>query len=426
MTCRHSNRGDKAAVTASSTASQVEPRPGVVRAERPQPGLHRPPDGRPLRVAVDARAIFDAVPRGIAKTMIALYRAMARVRPDWRFWMFYQRGVAEAPFADTRTITCSKIDIPGDRFNCWQALRLPVAGRLARADVLHCHAGVAPPFPLLPLVVTIHDLIPLDTRADEPNVIRWGKNVRRAASNARYILTASEDAKRRIVHHFKAPERKIRIVHWGTSLVRPEPLSPAGAAQVRLRNGLPPDRPYVLHFGMGDPRKNTARLIEAWGQLPQGLRRSYFLLVVGVQGPALAGLNESVRALGLSESVKVNSYAPEQDLPLLLSEAEVLAYPTLSEGFGLPVLDAFASGTAVLTSLTSSLPEVAGDAALLIDPYDLQAIRHGLERLLTDERLRAALVERGRNRVTAFSWDRCAEQVAEVLAAAATTSRGPQ
>jgi glycosyltransferase involved in cell wall biosynthesis len=139
---------------------------------------------------------------------------------------------------------------------------------------------------------------------------------------------------------------------------------------------------------------------------------------VGVQEAALARFRDKARSLGVAEG-SVRGFADEDDLPALLSGAALLCYPSLAEGFGLPILDAFVCKTAVLTSTTTSLPEVAGDAALLVDPTDTLTLRAGLERLLSSEEARNDLVARGWRRVKEFSWERCAECVALVLEKAA-------
>jgi glycosyltransferase involved in cell wall biosynthesis len=372
-----------------------------------------------MRIAVDARSAYECARRGVGNTLVALYTAMARVCPEWTFSMFYQEAPAGDPFVGQANIRGRRVDIKGDRFNFWQQVRLPVAAYASRAQVMHCHAGVAPRFPLVPLVATIHDLIPLETRADEPCVRIWGRNVRRAAYTARRILTGSEHSKAQIVRHFGVNPEKITVVHWGPHPHYSRVEDVALLAETRARYGLKIGWPYVLHFGMADPRKNTRHLLEAWSRLPGPLRTDYALLVVGVQGPMLNTFREFAASLGLERQAFVHGYTPEEDVPVLLSGATALCYPSLHEGFGLPVLDAFACGTAVLTSNSTSLPEVAGDAAVLVNPERTEDIRRGLHDLLTDDGLRLSLVARGRERLRQFSWERCAEQVASVLSAAA-------
>ncbi len=359
---------------------------------------------RGLTIGVDARLAFDEVRRGIAKTTIGLYRAMSIARPDWRFLMFYREGIHENPFADCPNIEARKIDIRGDRFQLWDRVRLPWANRRNGVDLFHSPSGVAPSHPLARIVATIHDLIPLDCRAEEANVQDWRNNVERAARNARLIITASEHAKQRIVHHFRVPAEKIRIVHWA-------PYSRADSIDP-ITNSV---TPYALHFGMSDPRKNTARVIDAWCRLPIALRERYQLKIVGVDPKGLDGFRRQIDSAGGAKSIELSGYREELEIRGLLAGAQFLAYPTLYEGFGMPILDAFAAGVPVLTAPTTSLPEVAGDAALYIDPNNTLSMTEGMAKLLADSELRYDLAQRGRTRVARFTWAATAETVAAIF-----------
>ncbi len=365
---------------------------------------------RPLTITVDARLVFDEPWRGIAKTIVGLYRALAAARPDWRFHLFHRDGTIPNPFADLANVFPRRIDIRGDRFDLWNRVRLPLANRLAGADVFHAPAGVAPRFPFARMVTTLHDLIPLDTRPNDPDVVQWEANVRRTARTAHAVITASEFSKRRIVEALHLVPEKVHVIPWAPHHSPPRKQGP--------RQTLACAAGYVLHFGLADPRKNTARVLAAWATLPPAVREAYQLLIVGVQGPALARFQHEAAQLG--QSVRVVGYVPEDEVRDLLAGATVLCYPTLYEGFGLPALDAMAAGVPVLTSTTTSLPEVVGDAAELVDPTDETALAAGLLRLLTDEAHRTALATRGRARATTYTWERTAEATASVFEFVAT------
>src|SRR5581483_7758247 len=164
------------------------------------------------------------------------------------------------------------------------------------------------------------------------------------------------------------------------------------------------ERPMVLFLGTIEPRKNVDVLLDGYGSLPASLREEFELVVAGPVGWAKA---ETRRRLS---GIRYLGYVPEQDLPPLTAAAAVFAYPSLYEGFGFPVAQALAAGTPVVTSNVSSLPEVAGDAALLIDPRSTEAVRGALERLLLSPDLRAELAARGRRRAEEFRWPKCAAQ----------------
>ena len=226
---------------------------------------------------------------------------------------------------------------------------------------------------------------------------------------------------------------KITVVHHGLS-ERFRPVEePAAIATVLDRYGLrgtetrrhgDTETPcgYFLYVGTVQPRKNLVRLIEAFARIAQatdGNLQSAIcnlqLVIAGKRGWLTDSIERRVAELGIAERVRFTGYVADEDLPALLSGALAFVFPSLYEGFGMPVLEAMACGAPVLASATSALPEVAGDAALLIDPEDTAAIAHGLERLAGDADLRADLRARGLVRAAQFTWERCAEETLAVL-----------
>ena len=373
-----------------------------------------------MRVAVDARTAYSPIRRGTGKNLIDLYRRIAWLYPDWEFLMFHRRGGGgDDPFAGEPNIVARVIEIRGDRWNLWEQGRLPWAARQAGAAVLHAPANTAPGVPLVPLVVTIHDLIPLDRDSHQPATGRWAANVGRAARVARRILTPSQYTRGRLVERFGISADKVVVNHWAPDGGCCAVTDHAALDAARERHGLRPGQPYLFGFGASDPRKNTRRIIEAWAGLPAAIRSNLSLLLVGLQEPALSEARARAEALAPDGGWSLRPFAREEDIAALLSGATALCYPSLSEGFGLPVLDAFACGTPVITSNSTSLPEVAGDAALLVDPTDVPAIRQAIEQVATSAALRQELRQRGHARLAAFSWDRCARTAAGVLTSAA-------
>jgi glycosyltransferase involved in cell wall biosynthesis len=205
---------------------------------------------------------------------------------------------------------------------------------------------------------------------------------------------------------------------------------PALIAGIKARYGITDNSDYLLYLGTLQPRKNLKRLVDAFAQLQAptaSLRRpgrGLQLVIAGKKGWRYADLFAQVESLGLSQRILFPGYIPDEDKAALISGATAVVYPSLYEGFGLPVLEAMACGTPVLTSNVSSLPEVAGDAALLVDPLDTQAITTGMSRLIADVDLRRLLVERGYGQMSKFSWARAAQQVLEVLESVETNCWG--
>lgn len=283
------------------------------------------------------------------------------------------------------------------------ASRLPWA--FPGLDVFHASTHWRNPPRRAKLTTTIHDmtcwLMPeLHSKANVA-VTRWvGENIAKRADG---ILAVSESTRRDAIRILNLDPGRIKVVYPGV----PEPFFEVTAANVhavRAKYGL--ERPYVLSVGTVEPRKNIPGLLAACAGLSATTREQYELVVAGPIGWADPATVAKVRSV--TEGVRYLGYVGEADLPGITAGATVLAYPSLYEGFGLPVAQAMAAGTAVLTSNVSSLPEIAGDAALLVDPRSSAEIRDGLERLLTSPSLRERLGAAGRLRARQFRWETAA------------------
>jgi len=206
----------------------------------------------------------------------------------------------------------------------------------------------------------------------------------------------------------------VHVVYLGRDEALAPVRDPAELARVRARYGI--GERYLLYVGTLQPRKNLARLVDAFTRLAgDPALTGVQLVLAGKPGWLADDLAPRVARLGLAGRVLFPGYIADADLPALLSGALAFAFPSLYEGFGIPVLEAQSCGVPVMTSNNSSLPEVAGDAALLVDPHDVDAIAEAMRRLVTDDALRAELVRRGFENVKRFSWEKCARETLAVL-----------
>jgi glycosyltransferase involved in cell wall biosynthesis len=283
---------------------------------------------------------------------------------------------------------------------------------LGPVDVVHSTTFCVPRFRLRHkrLVVTIYDLSFM-THPElhlPANVAHCLTGTRLAIEHADAIIAISEHTRRDLVERLGAPPERITVTPLAHDADLTRVTDPRRLAAVRKRYGLPEQ--FVLFLGALEPRKNLPRLLEAFAALPAGLRGDVQLVVAGMSGWLNDSVHARVAALGLEKSVRFAGYVDGHDLAALYSMATVFAYPSLYEGFGLPVLEAMACGTPVLTSDLSSMPEVAGDAAVLVSPDDVGSIAAGLRGLLESASLRDELASRGRAQAARFSWDRCARQ----------------
>jgi glycosyltransferase involved in cell wall biosynthesis len=285
---------------------------------------------------------------------------------------------------------------------------------LTRApDVLWVPAHVLPLVHPRRSFVTIHDLGQVHFPHAHPPLQRAYHNVAVwwAARAASHLFADSESTRDDLSRFFRVPPEKISVVYpaYDTQLYRPI-RDTAIIEQVKAKYRLSGD--YVLTIGTLHPRKNYARLIEAFERLEI---RDLRLVIVGKRGWLSEGIFRRAKISNLQSLISILNYVPATDLPALISGARVFAFPSLYEGFGLPILEAQACGTPVVCSMTSSLPEAAGDAVLFFDPLDVDAIAGALQRALTDDALRAKLITRGFENVKRFSWEVSARQVLQAL-----------
>lgn len=292
---------------------------------------------------------------------------------------------------------------------------------LGNVDVVHSTTFCAPRFALgrKRLVVTIYDLsfVTYPEFHLPANVEHCLRGTKLAIERADALIAISESTRRELIEEMGAPPERIVVTPLASGRGLQRVSDPARLDAVRRRYELP--ERFVLFLGALEPRKNLPRLLEAFALLTPAQRRDFQVVVAGAQGWLNEAVHEQVQKLGLGASVHFAGYIEPADLAALYSLAAVFAYPSLWEGFGLPVVEAMACGTPVLTSNVSSLPEVAGDAAVLVPPTDVDAIAEGLGRLLEDSALRADLAERGPRRAAQFSWERCARETLAVYEAVA-------
>jgi len=300
----------------------------------------------------------------------------------------------------------------------WEQVGIVRAGMREQIDLLHCPYWTNPLWSPWPTVVTVHDVIQfvLPEYAWRKISRVYFSIVSRSAQRADAIITVSECSKGDIVKLLRVPPERIHVIGNAVDSSLYPVRDPWLLAGVRERYGIAPR--FILYFGGFDLRKNVPRLIQAYARLPEALRREYQLVIAGryqnLGHPLFPDPRQTVESLGLEARVIFTGQVREQDKAPLFSAATVFAFPSLYEGFGIPVLEAMACGTPVLTSNRSALPEVAGDAGLLVDPYDTEAICGGLAELLESQSVREDLARRGLERARRFTWDHVAEQTVRV------------
>ena len=350
-----------------------------------------------MHVVFDARSITDHYP-GIGRYGSGLTHALAR-RDDVRLTLL----------VDPRTVSTfyslpdvERVPVPHSPTSLGQQWVVPGLLRRLQADVYHSPYYLMPYVLSCPTVVTFHDLIPLlvpgSSTVSFRLIYRWAHRFAAAASH-RCIAVSQATASDLI--RIGLPADRITAIASGVGSEF-HPRAEEKIADLRCRYRLPEN--FALYVGTNKPHKNLPRLIEAWGSI----KPPWTLVIAGREDPRYPRAVDMAADFGAR--VAAIGGVDEVDLPVLYSAASLFVFPSLYEGFGLPVLEAMACGTPVICSNTSSLPEVASDAAMLVDPLDVGALPEAIRRVLENEQLRAELRQKGFAHAAEFSWERTARE----------------
>jgi len=293
------------------------------------------------------------------------------------------------------------------------SLACPGSKQLAKKiDLFHAPDHYIPKLNKIPVVATVMDVISLAHPEWVTSPLRAIKNsaFRNMARSARQIITISEYSKADIVHYLGIPPERINVTHLGAN--QAQPVAPEICQAVLQRYGL--ERGFFIFVGTIQPRKNILRIIEAHRMLPIPLQKACPMVIVGRDGWGSDEILPELRALQARGCGRWLDHVSDDELHALLQSAKALVYPSLYEGFGLPVLEAFAAGLPVISSNTTSIPEVAADAAILVNPKRSEEIADAMLKLAEDAAWAAEMAARGRKRLKEFSWEACARQTLDI------------
>lgn len=378
--------------------------------------------------------VTPAQKRGIGNYVVNLIDALQEVDSENEYFIFIGQD------------TCGLFDIWADNFHpvvlrlthdprwlmrplfyLWQNSLIALSLRARRIDVLHLPNLLPLVVRFVPTVVTIPDLS--EYSVEKYHSVRQFYRKRLPhllVHTSNRIITISENSKHELVTKTGIRADKVEVTYLASGLHR------SGSADKRCDRRLLRERygvefPYILYVGSWYPHKNIPRLLSAFAKLKKESGIPHSLVLVGRNSPGLSSLLARARDLSIASEIVVTGYVPDDHLACLYEEAELFVFPSISEGFGLPILEAMSYETPVITSNVSSLAEVAGDAALTIDPLDTHALADAMLSVLTDNRLKESLVVRGRERAGQFSWIACAERTVDVYKRTlADTSAGPR
>jgi glycosyltransferase involved in cell wall biosynthesis len=372
-----------------------------------------------MQLVLDARTATDHFP-GIGRYTFSLAQAMAPLlNATERLTLV--RDPSEPSSRDLAALAGEQVHVTEaavSPFSLAQQWRIPGLLRRLACDLYHSPYYLMPYWPRLPTVVTVYDLIPLlfpqVVSARARLLFRWATAL--ALRAATCVIVTSEATRRDLLRTYQLPSGKVAVI----PLAADTGFHPQGPAQIkdtRRRYDLP--ERYALYLGINKPHKNLERLVEAWHRIAQpsaapSRGAAPILVIAGAWDVRYPECRQRVQALCLDDDVRFLGPVPEEDLPALYSAAMLFVFPSLYEGFGLPVLEAMACGTPVVCSDTSSLPEIVGQAALTFDPLDPAGMAAEIEAALYDEARREKMREKGLERALEYSWTETARRTLRV------------
>jgi glycosyltransferase involved in cell wall biosynthesis len=360
-----------------------------------------------MRVALNGLLLSRSF-SGVEVAILNLAHALAEYGTE--DYTLYVPGRFPLPSIESESVTTRRTWMP-THFRpvriLWEQLVLPRLLSRGGFDLVHSPGYLAPLLTRTPVVITVYDIIALQFPdwCTPTNRMNYGLMLPRAIRKAAGIIVPSEATRKDVIACFPAAATKTRAIPLAAGSEFGVAPDPADCEAARRRYGLPES--YILFVGNLEPKKNLVRLVEAYALLRER-GTGHGLVIAG--SPAWGGehLRARIRALGLEGSVVLTGVVRPEDLPCVYAMADVFAFPSLYEGFGLPPLEAMAAGVPVVASNRASLPEVTGDAAILVDPLRADAIADAIQDVLSNGELRNRLVAKGRERTRMFSWSRTA------------------
>lgn len=378
-----------------------------------------------MKIGIDARFLTHPQVGGFKTYTKNLIAALAEVDTNNEYFLYLDRPpcqetkLPKQPNFTSRTVS-GQLPVIGMPWR--EQVGITRQARLNQLDVFHAPSLTAPLGSTCPLVVTIHDVIWLFPEKFAKNgpqswqrklmeyYFRWVP--RMAVRRAAIIVTVSQAAKDSIIQYLGIPADQIYVTHEAASQIYRQVDDEKKLAEIRQKYDLPAE--YILAIGSADPRKNLTTLVQAYSLLPAAVKARYKLAIVWTHHLLAANLAKQVDELNLTDHVQFLRQVSNEDLVMLYNAASLFVFPSLYEGFGLPPLEAMACGTPVIAANNSSIPEIVGDAALLVQAEDVEAMTETMSQVLENETLQRRLSQDGLKRAANFSWEKCARETVAI------------
>ncbi|MEX2567668.1 MAG: glycosyltransferase family 1 protein [Cyclobacteriaceae bacterium] len=368
-----------------------------------------------MRIGIEAQRIFRKKRHGMDMVVIELIQQLQSLDKTNSYFVFVNE--MEDPGIILETHNFKIIPLKKSSYPVWEQIHLPKAAEKYQIDILHCTSNTAPWSCRSKLVLTLHDIIYLEKIKFNAGTWyqrlgnlyrRW--NVPGIVKKADMIFTVSHYEQKKIMAHFGLNENQVKVTYNGVS----PHFKPVGnQVQLEIKNKYQLPESFMLFLGNTDPKKNLKGVLSALQLLHESGSSFPDLVMPDFGEPVLRKMLNDIGAIALLAKIKLTGYIPNKDLPAIYAQAKLFLYPSLRESFGIPILEAMACGCPVITSNTSSMPEVAGDAALLVDPFQPEQIKAAIEELLSSTEVRENWINKGFKRPPLFNYREGALKVME-------------
>ncbi len=373
-----------------------------------------------MRIGIEAQRLFRPHKHGMDRVTLELIKNLQLIDKDNDYFIFVKPDLGRAAISSTSNFTI--VEIPGGPYPIWEQYKLPRVAKEYNCDILHCTSNTAPLTVKIPLITTLHDIIYM-----ENSLIKQLTNsasfyqkfgnlyrrfiVRSVVKKSKHLITVSNYEMDNITRFFKLKNKKLQTIYNGVSFHFSNKIEKKHIEKVKAKYELPEH--YLLHIANKDPRKNTSRVLKAFKVFLNKTDTDFKLVMLGCRDNDLRAMLGKIDAHNLYKDIILPSYVSDEDLPVFYNLAELFLFPSLREGFGIPIIEAMACGVPVITSNTSSMPEVSGAAAHLIDPYKTEEISNGILKIISNTNYKNELIQKGLKRYRLFSWHTMAKQVLE-------------
>ena len=371
-----------------------------------------------MRIGIEGQRLFRKKKHGMDMVALELVRSLQAIDKSNEYVVFVKQDEDVCLRSGNNF---EIVELKSSPYPLWEQYILPAAAKKANCELLHCTSNTAPLSTSIPLVVTLHDIIYMEKFSllskGFSSYQKFGNLYRRlvvpgVVKNCRKLITVSEFEKQRIVDFFGIDRKKVVAIYNGVSEHFRPATNPETLAAVRNKYHLP--ERFFFFFGNTDPKKNTRGVLKALSLFLKQSDEKIPLVMLDFDREELARLIAETGDPELKNHIILTGYVPNSELPGIYSLSTIFLYPSLRESFGIPMLEAMACGTPVITSNTSSMPEVAGDAALFCDPFRPEELTEAMFRLLSDHNLRSGLVAAGLEQARKFTWKNMAQGVLQI------------